>query len=161
MSEENQARLQDEEDRIEGEETLDPAQDNGLELSPIYPANVKVDRDVYSVYELKRRYEQRRIILDPDYQREDVWKRKQKSELIESVLMGIPLPVMYFAQDKYGTLQVIDGRQRLTALFEFLDNKFAISSIPILKTFKSKIKLFFTYFLLSFSKNISKNSSLL
>jgi uncharacterized protein with ParB-like and HNH nuclease domain len=138
MSEENQARFQDEEDRIEGEETLDPAQDNDSELSPIYPANVKVDRDVYSVYELKRRYEQGRIILDPDYQREDVWKRKQKSELIESVLMGIPLPVMYFAQDKYGTLQVIDGRQRLTALFEFLDNKFTISSIPILRDLKGK-----------------------
>jgi len=126
------------EEKIEGDETLEPSQDNNSELSPIYPANVKVDRDVYSVYELKRRYEQARIVLDPDYQREDVWTKKQKSELIESVLMGIPLPVMYFAQDKYGTLQVIDGRQRLTALFEFLDNKFAISSIPILKDLKGK-----------------------
>jgi len=113
---------------------------NGSEdLKEIYPANVKVTRDVFSVYELKRKFEDRKtVILDPDFQREEVWKNKQKSELIESILMGIPLPVMYFAEDKFGSLQVIDGRQRLTALFDFLNNKFSINSAPILKHLKNK-----------------------
>jgi uncharacterized protein with ParB-like and HNH nuclease domain len=108
-------------------------------LNEIYPANVKVSRDVFSVYELKRKFDERETVkLDPDFQREDVWKRKQQSELIESILMGIPLPVMYFAEDKYGNLQVIDGRQRLTALFKFLDNDFNISSSPVLTHLKGK-----------------------
>jgi len=125
-------------DYIEGEETIE-VESEGYNLNKIYPANVKVSRDVFSVYELKRKYEERKTVkLDPDFQREDVWKKKQQSELIESILMGIPLPVMYFAEDKYGNLQVIDGRQRLTALFKFLNNEFSISSAPILTHIKGK-----------------------
>jgi len=125
-------------EEIEGiEESLNIS--NEEDLNHIYPANVKVTRDVFSVYELKRKYEERGTVkLDPDFQREDVWSRKQQSELIESILMGIPLPVMYFAEDKYGNLQVIDGRQRLTALFKFLNNEFKINSAPILTHIKNK-----------------------
>ena len=123
---------------IEGEETIYVENNNSI-LKEIYPANVKMSRDIFSVYELKRKYEDRGTVkLDPDFQREDVWSRKQKSELIESILMGIPLPVMYFAEDKFGNLQVIDGRQRLTALFNFLNNDFTINSAPILIHLKGK-----------------------
>jgi len=112
---------------------------NMKNLQNIYPANIKVTRDIFTVYELKRKYEERKTIqLDPDFQREDIWKQKQQSELIESILMGIPLPVMYFAEDKYGNLQVIDGRQRLTALFKYLNNKFSINSAPILTYLEGK-----------------------
>ena len=121
---------------IEGEETLDVEQN---ELKKIYPADVKVSRDIFSVFELKRKYEERETVkLDPDFQREDVWSKKQQSELVESILMGIPLPVMYFSEDKFGNLLVIDGRQRLTALFKFLNNEFAITSSPILTHLKGK-----------------------
>ena len=126
---------------IEGIEDSINVESQNIEtsLNEIYPANVKVSRDVFSVYELKRKFDERETVkLDPDFQREDVWKRKQQSELIESILMGIPLPVMYFAEDKYGNLQVIDGRQRLTALFKFLDNDFNISSSPVLTHIKGK-----------------------
>ncbi len=111
------------------------------DLELVYPADIKVTKDIFSIYELKRKYDERKaIILDPEFQRKRVWSRKQKSELIESILMGIPLPVMYFAEDKYGNLQVVDGRQRLTALFEFMNDNsgFSISSAPILKHIKGK-----------------------
>lgn len=124
-------------EEIEGDDTLIP--ESNVDTENIYPANVKVSRDVFSVYELKRKYEERgSVVLDPDFQRENVWSRKQKSELVESILMGIPLPVMYFAEDKLGNLQVIDGRQRLTALFTYLNNDFPISSAPILSSIKGK-----------------------
>jgi len=130
------------EELIEGLEesiNVETNKDENNSLKDIYPANVKVSRDVFSVYELKRKYEERETVkLDPEFQRGDVWSRKQQSELIESILMGIPLPVMYFAEDKFGNLQVIDGRQRLTALFKFLNNEFNISSSPILGYLKSK-----------------------
>ena len=126
------------EENIEGLEESINIENKG-DINHIYPANVKVTRDVFSVYELKRKYEERGTVkLDPDFQREDVWGKKQQSELIESILMGIPLPVMYFAEDKYGNLQVIDGRQRLTALFKFLNNEFKINSAPILTHIKNK-----------------------
>lgn len=117
---------------IDNQEVLDI---NGQEDEKIYPmSGIKVDKGFYTIYELKRRYDapQKRIILDSDFQRENVWKTDRKAELIESVLMGLPLPIFYFNQDKYGRLIVIDGRQRLTALFEYIDNKFQLDKLKIL-----------------------------
>jgi len=115
---------------FEGDETIEVENNN---IENVYPAEVKISRDVFSVYELKRKYEEKKtLILDPDFQREKVWNKRQKSELIESILMGIPLPVMYFAEDRYGNLQVIDGRQRLETFFEFMNNRFSLSQTPIL-----------------------------
>jgi hypothetical protein len=108
---------------------------NGLEGEQIYPMNgIKVDKGFYTIFELKRRYDskQKRIILDSDFQRENLWKRQQRVELVESVLMGLPLPIFYFNQDKYGRLIVVDGRQRLSALFEYIDDKFPLDKLKIL-----------------------------
>lgn len=55
------------------------------------------------------------------------------SELIESVIMGIPLPLIYLAENEKGNLVVVDGRQRLTTFFRFLDNKFRLNKLSILK----------------------------
>ncbi len=118
--------------------------DTGLELNSddeltIYPAEVKIQRDMFSVRELKTDYEDKMLILAPDFQREFVWKLKQKSELIESILMGIPLPMIYFFEGEGGVIQVVDGKQRLTSLFEFLDNKFPLShSLSILPNLRGK-----------------------
>lgn len=108
---------------------------NYQDESHLYPmSGIKVDKGFYTVYELKRRFDadQKRIILDSDFQRDDVWNNDRKAELVESVLMGLPLPIFYFNQDKYGRLIVIDGRQRLTALFDFMDNKFPLKKLKVL-----------------------------
>ncbi|MBO0526479.1 DUF262 domain-containing protein [Clostridium botulinum] len=137
---------------LEGEESLDPEK----ELSSIYSLeNIKIDPGYFSVFELKRKYDRTKtkkresteytkadkrnqIILDSDFQREKVWNRKQQSELIESVLMGLPIPIMYLSEDKFGNLIVVDGRQRLTAFFEFLDNKFELTELKILNKLSNK-----------------------
>lgn len=108
------------------------------QVEDIYPNfDIKIDKGFYTVYELKRRYdaEPKRIKLDSDFQRESIWKYKQKAELIESILMGLPLPIFYFNQDKYGNLIVVDGRQRLTALFEYMDGNFSLNHLKILNQF--------------------------
>ena len=108
---------------------------NSQDESNLYPmSGIKVDKGFYTVFELKRRFDakNKRIILDSDFQREDVWNNERKAELVESVLMGLPLPIFYFNQDKYGRLIVIDGRQRLTALFDFMDGKFALMKLKVL-----------------------------
>lgn len=108
---------------------------NGREDEQIYPMNgIKVDKGFYTIFELKRKFDssEKRIILDSDFQREEVWNLQRKIELVESVLMGLPLPIFYFNQDKYGRLIVVDGRQRLTALFEYMDDKFSLNKLKIL-----------------------------
>lgn len=125
------------------EEILDTTDDQEIqpdisELSEVYPTAVNVTKDDNSVFELKRQYDRKRIELSPSYQRESVWSKKQKSELIESILMGIPLPIMYFFQDNKGIKQVVDGKQRLTTLFDFLDNKFSLSELTVMPELKGK-----------------------
>jgi len=107
--------------------------DNSDNVDDIYPeANIKVERHQYSIFELNRKYARKQLILDPDFQREVVWKKDQQSELIESVLMGIPLPIFYLNETKDGELVVVDGRQRLTTFFSFLNKEFKLKNLKVL-----------------------------
>ena len=58
------------------------------------------------------------LILRPEFQRVFRWSDAQKSRLIESVLLGIPLPSIFASQKNDGRWEVIDGLQRLSTLFE-------------------------------------------
>lgn len=103
------------------------------EFKHIYPINyIKLDKGQFSLFELKRRFENKQIILDSSFQRDEVWTIRQKIELIESILMGLPLPVFYFNQDSEGNIIVIDGRQRLTAIFSYMNNEFCLSKLKVL-----------------------------
>lgn len=127
------------------DEIEDPDFDGDIEVSDIefdevenFAELVQVDTINKSVFELKRKYDRsvgnktviNGLILDETFQRTGlVWSEGQKSKLIESVLLGIPLPVFYLAEDKSNNLIVIDGRQRLTALFDFLDGKYSLKGL--------------------------------
>lgn len=115
--------------------------DFSAEEESVYPMKeIKVDKGFYTAFELKRKYDKipSLVILDSDFQRKGVWDLQRKRELIESVLMGLPLPIFYFNEDKKGRLIVIDGRQRLTTLFEFMDNKFFLDRLKILDEFNRR-----------------------
>ncbi|SDO07210.1 DUF262 domain-containing protein [Pseudomonas jinjuensis] len=60
------------------------------------------------------------LTLDPDYQRQYRWPDEKASRFIESILLNIPVPVVYLAEEADGSFSVIDGQQRLTSLFRFL-----------------------------------------
>lgn len=68
--------------------------------------------------QLKEMYESRDIITDPDYQRKYVYNDKQASRLIESILIGIPIPVVYLCEEDDNVYTVIDGQQRITSLLD-------------------------------------------
>ena len=131
-------------DEIEGEETLSNEAKEKLEKTdvlnddPYAYENINIGRDNFSAFQLYRKYKNTNssIKLDPDFQRESgVWNLKQKSELIESILIGIPLPIIYVKEDKKGNLILIDGRQRLSTIFDYMDNKFSLSGLKILSKF--------------------------
>ena len=117
----NQAsnEIEGRENEIEGHE---PATPGGLEGG--YPLDELAIRDERRTAEdVVRRIGKGRFILDPDFQRDFVWDKSKQSRLIESILMRIPLPVFYVAEDMKGRLIVVDGRQRLTTFQRFLDGK--------------------------------------
>ncbi len=72
---------------------------------------------------LHGRRQKGKLVLQPDFQRQYVWDQKKASRLIESVLLKVPLPIVYLAEEGEGKTAVIDGQQRLTALFSFIDGK--------------------------------------
>jgi hypothetical protein len=93
-----------------------------------YPLDELAIRDERRTAEdVVRRIEKGRFVLDPDFQREFVWDATKQSRLIESILMRIPLPVFYLAEDAEGRLIVVDGRQRLTTLKRFLEGELKLS----------------------------------
>jgi uncharacterized protein with ParB-like and HNH nuclease domain len=65
--------------------------------------------------------------LDPEYQRKSVWSDEQQSLLIDSILKNIPIPPIFLREniDKKGktSFEVIDGKQRLSSIFKFIDNE--------------------------------------
>ena len=74
---------------------------------PYNPDDIKVRREGFSVFEINRMMtEQNDIDLNPDFQRNLVWDNSRKSALIESILLGIPIPVFYFAESKTGKYHV-------------------------------------------------------
>ena len=66
----------------------------------------------------------------PDYQRLFVWKANNRSLFIESVLLGLPIPFMFFAGCEDGRLEIIDGAQRMQTLKEFISGKLRLSKLP-------------------------------
>lgn len=68
-------------------------------------------------------YKRRDRIEMPDFQREEVWSDTRKRLLIDSILKGWHLPKFYFQKQDDGTMECVDGQQRLTAIFEFFDDE--------------------------------------
>lgn len=101
---------------------------------PYDPEKIRVEPYTFSINEIVSMINDDEIQLNPEFQRHFVWRSpKQKSRLIESVLLRIPLPVFYLSQDKDGLFQVIDGLQRLTVLSQFCNNKFRLKGLEYLK----------------------------
>ena len=87
-----------------------------------YPLDrVLIRNETRTVLDVLRRIRQGRYIMDPDFQRDFVWDDTKQSKLIESVLMRIPLPVLYLAEDQDGNMIVVDGLQRLSTFRRFVD----------------------------------------
>ncbi|CAN7568569.1 DUF262 domain-containing protein [Pseudomonas brassicacearum] len=70
-----------------------------------------------------------RYKLDPEYQRRHRWSDERKSRLIESFLMNVPVPPVFLYERDLARFEVMDGRQRLTALSDFYDDKFALCGL--------------------------------
>lgn len=100
---------------------------------------VKVDTDLSKIY---RKYAEEEIDLNPEYQRELVWTDKQKQEYILAILKQRAkiTPVIIEKLTEQGTVlyEILDGKQRLTALFDYIDNKYPLKSGEYFKDLSAK-----------------------
>jgi len=89
-----------------------------------YPIDTLLIRnETRTVHDVLRRVEKGSFVMDPDFQRDFIWPEDKQSKLIESVLMRIPLPVFYLAEDDQGRMVVVDGLQRLSTFQRFVNNE--------------------------------------
>ena len=89
-----------------------------------YPIDEMLIRhETRTASEAVRRIDQKRYVMDPDFQRDFIWLEDKQSKLIESVIMRIPLPVFYMAEDDEGQMVVVDGLQRLSTFQRFMKDE--------------------------------------
>ena len=111
-------------------------EDQGEEgLYPYDPTEADIDirEDPQTVFELMRKYDNGKLIIEPDFQRNLVWELTQKSKFIESVILNFPIPPFYVNQTREGKYIVVDGLQRTSTLHEFVNNKFKLQGLEVLK----------------------------
>lgn len=87
---------------------------------PWNPESIRVTTKSFSLRNVVDLIDESALDLAPDFQRLRVWKPVQKAQLIESILLQIPLPAFYFAEDNDGVLRVVDGVQRLSTVHDFV-----------------------------------------
>lgn len=81
---------------------------------------IKSDSYSMSIGELVNLYKDKEIEIHPEFQRFFRWTNLQKTKLIESILLGIPIPPIFVAQRTDGIWDVVDGVQRLSTIFQFI-----------------------------------------
>lgn len=87
----------------------------------------------YNLESLTTLITKRVIDLAPKYQRRFRWDDARKSKLIESFLMNVPIPPIFLNEDDFGKYSVIDGKQRLSAINDFISGKLTLKGLQVFK----------------------------
>lgn len=111
------AELQNDFSGIEEDDNGEPVD---LETDPFNPNDVSIDTKPITMETLLRRLEQNTIKLNPDFQRNEVWNNARRSQLIESLLLNIPIPMFYVSSDEKSNWTVVDGLQRLSTFRDYI-----------------------------------------
>ena len=72
------------------------------------------------------------LFFIPTYQREFIWPEANRSKFIESVILGLPIPMLFVADMADGRLEIVDGAQRIQTLEQFLNNDLILSNLDLL-----------------------------
>lgn len=96
------------------------ATSESVDKEPFDTDSISITSKIVALDTVLRRIKNKTIKLAPDFQREYVWDIKRKSQLIESMMLKIPLPMFYVSEDRNGIWEVVDGLQRLTTIKNYV-----------------------------------------
>ncbi len=129
VNENEEVNLQLAENENVDEETQSSSEDKRKLLE-----KTKIVKQTWSILEIYQKVQAKKLVLDPDYQRNQIWKLDKKTAFIESLYMGILIPPIYVVEIPGenildgATYEVVDGKQRLTTILDFIENKFALAN---------------------------------
>lgn len=109
--------------------------------SEAYPLSSLSDKAVFTtpsdpdVETIINRIEEGSIVLRPRFQRGSVWDDRRKSKLIESLILNLPIPPCFFAEDEDDTRIVVDGQQRLIAIDDFYHGRYSLTGLEVLSQY--------------------------
>lgn len=93
-----------------------------MDDSTTFDREIRTTAVDFSFGELLNLHNDREIIIRPEYQRLFRWTTEQRSRLIESIILGLPIPPIFLVEDSHGILELIDGLQRTSSVLQFLDH---------------------------------------
>jgi len=93
-----------------------------------FQSTIAYDTKEYVVEVIVKRFNDGKLFV-PQYQRNFVWHSNRKTKFIESVLMGLPIPFMFGVQCEDGTVEILDGAQRIQTLKQFIDNEHQLKDL--------------------------------
>jgi hypothetical protein len=114
---------------------------------PLTPEEIKAAEDQIRERQSEVKYDLRDFTIDylvdafkddlffiPEYQREFIWPDKNKSKFVESVILGLPIPMLFVADMADGRLEIVDGAQRIQTLEQFLAGDLKLESLTLLSS---------------------------
>lgn len=106
---------------------------------PYNPEQIRVEELRFSLRQIFDMIKDGDLDISPDFQRNEVWDEFRQARLIESILLRIPLPVFYLSQEDDGKLHVVDGLQRLSAIYKFMSSKLVLRDLEYLTNCNGKV----------------------
>lgn len=94
--------------------------------------DIKYDTRDYVIGYLVERFLADEFYIPDEYQRNFIWDDKTKCNFIESILMGLPIPFMFFADTDDGRIEIVDGAQRTQTITQFVSNELVLTDLGIL-----------------------------
>lgn len=83
----------------------------------------------YSIDFLIQKFREDEFYIPPEYQRQYIWNDSNKNRFVESILLGLPIPLMFFSDTEDGRCEIIDGAQRTQAMEEFMSGDLVLSGL--------------------------------
>lgn len=102
------------------------------------PDEIYVENKPFSISTIMELINDGDLEVAPNFQRHFVWDKTRQSKLIESILLGLPLPSIYLSQYPDGRLTIVDGLQRITSIQRFMKDKLTLCNMEYFKNCNGK-----------------------
>ena len=140
ISGEDQQAEQEDQQAEQFEDAVEDPHERALEQEFHNAAmQIFIQRNDFLLPNLIDMFENRQTLeIAPSYQRRARWDNVRKSRLVESFLVNIPVPPVFLYENDFAKYEVMDGQQRVSAILEYFDNRFALNGLQILNSLRGK-----------------------